>query len=149
MFHSSTCQHNKDVILKSLQVPDGVVRVVFATIGLGMGINLQDIDTVIHYGAPHPPRVWKITSKRAAAGRSGEDAVSTIFWKPVDCPAREQPTTLRDHELIAVRRYLEIVAVCRQKWLLDYFDVQFSVKVSRCCDNCSIKTAVREMTDEG
>ena len=55
MFHSSTCQHNKDVILKSLQVPDGVVRVVvFATIALGMGINLQDINTVIHYGAPPP-----------------------------------------------------------------------------------------------
>ena len=45
MFHSSTYQqHNKDVILQSLQVLDGVVCVVFATIALGMGINLQDIN---------------------------------------------------------------------------------------------------------
>ena len=51
---------------------------------------------------------------------------------------------LQDHELIAVRRYLENVTVCRWKWLLDYFDVQLSVEVSRCCDNCSIKTAVRD-----
>ena len=68
MFHSSTCLQYKDVTLKSLQVPDGVVRVVFATIALGMGINLQDINlqdinTVIHYGVP---RVLKSTSKRVA-----------------------------------------------------------------------------------
>ena len=50
MFHSSTCQHNKHVILQSLQVPDGVVRVVFATIALGMGINLRDISRVIILG---------------------------------------------------------------------------------------------------
>ena len=53
MFHTCTPQHNKEVILKSLQVPDGVVRVVFATIALGMGINLRDVNTVMHYGAPH------------------------------------------------------------------------------------------------
>ena len=43
MFHSNTPQHNKDVILKSLRDPSGVVRVVFATTALGMGINLQDV----------------------------------------------------------------------------------------------------------
>ena len=44
MFHSNTPQHNKDVILKSLCNLSGVVRVVFA---LGMGINLQDLNTFI------------------------------------------------------------------------------------------------------
>ena len=60
MFHASTPQHNKDIILQSLQIPDGVVRVVFATVALGMGINLKDMNTIIHYGAP------KITSRRVA-----------------------------------------------------------------------------------
>ena len=32
--------------------PDGVVRIVFATIALGMGVNLQGVNTIIHYGAP-------------------------------------------------------------------------------------------------
>ena len=50
--------------------------------------------------------------------------MSTIYWKPADCPVRKQPVTLRDHELIAVRRYVENVTVCRRKWLLDHFDVQ-------------------------
>ena len=59
MFHASTPQHNKDVILKSLLVPDGVVRVVFATVALGMGIDLCDVNTVIHF-----LRVWRTTSRR-------------------------------------------------------------------------------------
>lgn len=48
MFHPHTPQHNKDVILKSLLVPDGVVCIVFATVALGMGINLRDVNTVLH-----------------------------------------------------------------------------------------------------
>ena len=43
MFHASTPQYNKDVILTSLLVPDGVVHVVFATVALGMGIDLCDV----------------------------------------------------------------------------------------------------------
>ena len=84
-------------------------------------------------------RVWKTTFR---GGRSGVDAVSTTFWKPVDCPVRKTPTTLRDHELIAVRRYVENVTVCRRKWLLDYFDVQLDAQSSRCCDNCFNKSDV-------
>ena len=41
MFHSSTPQHNKDVILKSLTQSDGGVRVVFATVALGMQWRVQ------------------------------------------------------------------------------------------------------------
>ena len=29
-----------------------IVRVVFATIALGMGVNLQGVNTIDHYGAP-------------------------------------------------------------------------------------------------
>ena len=135
MFHASTPQHNKEVILKSLLDPKGVVRVVFATVALGMGINLRDVNTIIHYGAPHSLEDYFQESGRG--GRSGGAAVSTIFWKPVDCPVRKQPTTLRDHELITVRRYVENVTACRRKWLLDYFDVQLDDQRSRCCDNCT------------
>ena len=49
MFHAKTPLYNKDVILQSLLCPDGVVRVVFATVALGMGVNLRSVDTIIHY----------------------------------------------------------------------------------------------------
>ena len=49
MFHAKTPHHNKEVIIKSMQ---GVVRVVFCTVALGMGVNFVDLNYVIHYGAP-------------------------------------------------------------------------------------------------
>ena len=112
-------------------------RVVFATIALGMGINLKDVDNIIHYGAPQSVEDYFQESGRG--GRTGGNAMSTIYWKPADCPIRKQPVILRDHELIAVRRYVENVTVCRRKWLLDHFDVQLGTRAStsRCCDNCS------------
>ena len=135
MFHSCTPQHNKDVILESLQHPDGVVRVVFATIALGMGVNLKEVNTIIHYGAPRSVEDYFQESGRG--GRSGGDAVSTVFWKPADCRVKKKPSTIRDRELIAVRRYLENIALCRRKWLLEHFDVKVVSSVQPCCDVCS------------
>ena len=44
----STPQHKKDVILKSLHDPNGVVHGEFSTVALGIGITLRDV----HYRAP-------------------------------------------------------------------------------------------------
>ena len=52
MFHASTPQHRKDVIMGSLQDCHGTVRVVFACVAMGMGIDLHGVDTIIHRGAP-------------------------------------------------------------------------------------------------
>ena len=52
MYHSGMADHNKDVIMKSMADANGVVRVVFATVALGMGVNLAGLNTIIHYGAP-------------------------------------------------------------------------------------------------
>ena len=39
------------MIVESLLVPSGVVRLVFATSALGVVINLQDVN-IVHYGSP-------------------------------------------------------------------------------------------------
>ena len=105
MFHACTDQHNKDVILKSLAIADGIVRVVFATVALGMGVNMQGVNTIIHYGAPHSIEDYFQESGRG--GRSGGSARSTVFWRKRDCPVRKEPSTTEHRETIAVRRYLE------------------------------------------
>ena len=53
MFHASAPQHIKDVIVRSLQDCHGTVRVVFASVTLGMGPDLHGVSTIIHYGAPN------------------------------------------------------------------------------------------------
>lgn len=72
MFHASTPQHNKEVILNSLAKSDGVVRIVFATVAFGMGNNLRDINMIVHYGASQSTDDYFQESGRG--GRSGEQA---------------------------------------------------------------------------
>ena len=50
MFHASTLQHSKDVVMGSLQDCHGTARVVFASVAMGMGLYLRGVNT--HYGAP-------------------------------------------------------------------------------------------------
>ena len=120
MFHANTPQHNKDVILCSLAKSDGVVRVVFATVALGMGINLRDVNTIIHYGAPHSIEDYFQESGRG--GRSGEQARSVVYWKPVDCKMPKKVLSLQDKEVAAIRDYFEKQSLCRRQLLLQYFD---------------------------
>ena len=70
--------------MKSLADPNRVVRVVFATMALGMGVSFTGLTTTIHYGTP-----WSLDDsfqKSGRAGRHGEQSTSTIFWKPSDAP---------------------------------------------------------------
>ena len=44
MFHSCTPDYNKDATLKSLESEDGTVRIVFATVAFGMGLNVAGLN---------------------------------------------------------------------------------------------------------
>ena len=112
---------------------------VFATIALGMGIDLQDVDTIMHYGAPRSLDDYFQESGRG--GRSGSNARSIVYWRVRDCPVKAKPSSIRDHEVIAVRRYLENTDECRRKVLLSHFDLSFASHKNdnRCCDVCSCK----------
>ena len=123
--------------MRSLAMPDGLIRVVFATIVMGMGVNFSDINLVIHYGAPQSLDDYFQESGRC--GRSGENAKSVVYWKPSECPSRKEIKTTRDAELMAVRRYLEKTSECRRKWLSAYFDpghAHTSKEPTHCCDAC-------------
>ena len=107
MYHSNTPQYNKDVILKSLTQPDGVVRIVFATVALGMGVNLCDVNTFIMV----PQTVLRTTFRKVeGGGRSGDDAQSIVYWKPIDRPVRQNSVTTRDREVAHERTQTFAVA---------------------------------------
>ena len=140
MYHSKTDDHNKEVIMQSMGKADGTVRVVFATMALGMGVNFVGLCRTIHYGAPRSLDDYFQESGRA--GRSGEKSTSTIYWMPRDVVCSSKvPQDHRNTEVTAVRRYLEDTTTCRRYMMLEYFDVNLAknlVRVDRlsCCDNC-------------
>lgn len=140
MFHANTAEHNKSVILQSFQHKDGIVRVVFATVALGMGVNFSSLNTTIHYGAPRC--IDDFFQESGRAGRSGEPAKSIVYWQPSDAPLRKDQSDPKNAEVAAVRRYLENCEVCRRYQLLCYFDRDLANSLpSRekltCCDVCA------------
>ena len=138
MYHGSTPQHNKDVITQSLLDPCGVIRVIFATIALGMGVDLQGVNTILHYGAPASIEDYFQESGRG--GRSGAAAKSIVYWKPTDCPRVKDPATLHQKEVNDVRAYLESSTTCRREWLLKHFSPECAKSgsdPSSCCDVCA------------
>ena len=137
MFHAQTPQHNKDVILTSMQREDGVVRVVFATVALGMGVNFVGLNKMIHYGAPSS--IEDYFQECGRAGRTGGQAKSTIYWRPSDAPLRRDMSDARNVEIAAVRHYFENNSECRRYQLLSYFGEKLTNNRDRllCFDTCA------------
>lgn len=138
MFHAGTIPRLKDFVLTNLNDPNGVVRVVIATVALGMGVDLQGVNTILHYGAPKSIDDYFQESGRG--GRGGHHASSVIYWKPSEAPVRRNAhaATIRDKEIECVRRYLENASECRRSWLLRYFEcyITHTYDPLRCCDVC-------------
>ena len=85
MFHSCT------LVLRSQT--NSVVRVVFATMALGMGVDFKSsLDYIIHYSAPHTLEDYIQESGRA--GRDNQQAVSRIYWKPSEAPVYAEQCSL-------------------------------------------------------
>lgn len=132
-----TPERSKEVVTKSLLDSTGVVRVVFASVALGMGVDLRGVNTIIHYGAPSSIEDYFQASGRA--GRGGESSKSIVYWTPSDCPMRKEPSTAHEREVNDVREYVENSMECRRKWLLKYFtpdSAQCGDDPVMCCDVC-------------
>ena len=65
------------IILQSMTNPDGKCRVLFATIAFGMGVNIPNIRTVIHFGPSADIDDYFQESGRC--GREGTKAEAILF----------------------------------------------------------------------
>ena len=138
MFHAQTTDHIKDHIISSMSQACGTVRVVFATVALGMGVNFVNLNHIVHYGAPSSIDDYFQESGRS--GRSGDHATSVIYWKPIDAPSRKDLSNPRHVETLAVRSYLENDKECRRSQLVGYFGMSStpkSVDLLLCCNVCA------------
>ncbi len=66
MFHAQTTDHIKAHIISSMSQACGTVRVVFATVALGMGVNFVNLNHKLLYTMEHQV-VLTITFKKVAA----------------------------------------------------------------------------------
>ena len=59
----------------------------FASVAMGMGIDLHGVDTIIHFGAPSSIEdYFQASGRRGQSGDSGGDsAYSIVYRTPKDC----------------------------------------------------------------
>ena len=83
MLHSKTPKTVKDTILESFTKNDGHVRVLFATVAFGMGVNAKGVKTIIHVGPSKNLEAYVQESGRC--GRGGEQSRAIVLFTNKMC----------------------------------------------------------------
>lgn len=77
-YHAPQTRTMKDLILKELSSPSSTIRVVFATVAMGMGVDIPSIRNVIHVGPPRTIR--KCFQETGRAGRDGQQSFAVLYY---------------------------------------------------------------------
>ena len=128
MFHSCTEETIKQKVLSDFCREHSNIKILIVTVTFGMGVHVEGLYTVIHYG---PSR--KLDDYFQESGRIGRDgkqshAVIILFPKCFTTCKVEQP----------MKMYLK-TNECRRKPLLEHYghSSTCTMEKSLCCDNCA------------
>uniref|UniRef100_A0A7M5VDP9 DNA 3'-5' helicase n=2 Tax=Clytia hemisphaerica TaxID=252671 RepID=A0A7M5VDP9_9CNID len=130
MFHRTTRPEIKERIIKAFQDPDGMVRILIATIAFGMGIDCKNLHRIIHFGVPSDLDSYFQESGRA--GRDGAQCSALLLLYP-RCITRYVKKDIRD--------YVTNTQRCRREIFLEVYDSKPSTIQPKhtCCDFCHQK----------
>ena len=131
MFHLTTNEKNKREICQSFQDKNGCVRVVLSSTSFSMGLDVRDVNTVVHYGPAND-----IDDYLQESGRAGRDPLidcNAVMLRYKYCLSSQNITT-------EMKEYVKAES-CRRLLLLKPFseDAQSIIPGHKCCDICSLK----------
>jgi superfamily II DNA helicase RecQ len=81
-YDSSIRQTDQDIIFKDFASPDGECRIMMATISLGMGMDIPDVDRVVQFAIPLDPSISDIWQRFRRAMRSKPGQGTAYFFVP-------------------------------------------------------------------
>ena len=81
-FHAPQTKQMKDEILVQLCSQESIIRVVFATVAMGMGVDISGIRKVIHFGPPCTVKAY--FQETGHAGRDGKPASAVLYYNNRD-----------------------------------------------------------------
>ena len=111
MFHARIDEDDKKTILKSLLLADGTCRIFFCTTAFGMGVDVPNVRTAIHYGPSADVDDYFQESGRV--GRDGKASEAVIF---------QYPGCLLGHVTDKMKQYCKLDSYkCRRVELLRHF----------------------------
>lgn len=104
-FHAPQTADMKDEILKQLCSGTSIIRVVFAAVAIGMGVDIPDIRQVIHIGPPCSVKAYFQETGRA--GRDGKLSTALLYYNNRDIRAEiEQGCRMTCESIVQVRIYV-------------------------------------------
>ena len=106
----------KEEILKQMSSEAGIVRVVFATVAIGMGVDIRDIRQIIHIGPPSSVNAYFQETGRA--GRDGKQSTALLYYNNRDI-AKNRVGMQGD-----MRAFCMSKDICLRKLLLHSFDYE-------------------------
>ncbi|XP_028418840.1 mediator of RNA polymerase II transcription subunit 34-like [Dendronephthya gigantea] len=133
-FHSPQTNQMKEEILKQLCSKCSVVRVVFATIAIGMGVDIPDIRQIIHVVPPCSMKAYFQETGRA--GRDGKPSLACLYYNNPDIAKNRQ--AMNDD----MRNYCSNASICLGKLLLNSLDAEQIVCMKPlhiCCSVCKLR----------
>ena len=118
--------------MQQLSTPCPTVRVVFATVALGMGVDIPSVRQIINIGPPHTVREY--IQETGRAGRDGSQSTAVLHYNNRDIASN------RNDISDEIRDYCRLDgALCLRKYLLKCLDAEGGYKESVrhwCCSNC-------------
>ena len=131
MYHARVDNEDKKAILNAFQPVDSVCRILFSTIAFGMGVDIPNVQTVIHYGPSSDIENYFQESGRAGSDGKACKAILFVY-----------PGSLLGHIDKGMKAYCTLKeGKCRREELLKHFPgTSLRRPISpphTCCDRCT------------
>lgn len=130
-YHKDYTPKMKHHIISELRKENPKIRLVMATVALGMGLNAPSVNRIIHMRPP--TTLEKYLQEIGRAGRNGQQAHAICFFNNSDIAKNRKGLDE------AVIKYVENQSTCLRKQLVEYFGyntVLYTGLPSSCCSNC-------------
>ncbi|XP_072037427.1 probable ATP-dependent DNA helicase RecS [Amphiura filiformis] len=130
MYHATTDKKVQDAVIDSFRNPDGSIRVLFATTAFGMGVDVKQVYTIIHYGPPKS--ISEYVQESGRAGRDKKESTSLLIHYTGSTSKSKCDKNMKD--------FLKVDNKCRRELILQHFNVEkgeWALQQHRCCDICS------------
>ena len=127
MFHLNTLAYRKKLILADLGRKDGALKVIFCSSSLSMGMNLSNIEYVIHYGPPLTAEAFFQESGRA--GREKDIRCYSILLTYSQMLSGCKPDEI-------LKKYSKSESGCLRNILLAKFQSSKPEGQPHCCMRC-------------
>ena len=109
MYHSRTDDKSVHRILSEYKTPESSIRIIFATVAFGLGIDIPDINIIIHWGISST--IMTFWQEIGRCSRDGTEGISYIY------PYARSISQCQDKQLQAIVKGTE----CYRKQILDIF----------------------------